>query len=104
MSISSRKSIQAQSSACSSGRLAKKLGLDIESGTERRFASLGGIVSGYGHAVVIETFGFRFKSYVYFASNFSVNRSLLGRNGWLDRFRLAIVHHDRELFLSPYEG
>ena len=33
-----------------------------------------------------------------------VARDLLGRNGWLDRFRVAIVHYNREIFLSPHDS
>jgi hypothetical protein len=53
---------------------------------------------------MIETFGVRFESFVYFAADYGPARNLLGRTGWLDHFRLAIVHYDRELFLSPYES
>jgi hypothetical protein len=33
-----------------------------------------------------------------------VARDLLGRNGWLDRLRVAIIHYDREIYLSPYDS
>jgi hypothetical protein len=32
------------------------------------------------------------------------NRSFLGRSGWLDRLRVAVVDYDRMLFLSAYEA
>lgn len=84
--------------------LGEDLGLDIESGFDSRLATLSGTVPVFGHVVVIETFGVRFESFVYFAAGYGPARNLLGRTGWLDHFRVAIVHYDRELFLSPYES
>ena len=84
--------------------LAEDLGLEIESGFGSRLATLSGTVQVSGHVVTIETFGARFDSFVYFATDYGPTRNLLGRTGWLDHFRLAIVHYNRELFLSPYES
>jgi hypothetical protein len=40
---------------------------------------------------------------VFFASDSAFNRNFLGRSGWLDRVRIAIIDYDRILFLSPYQ-
>jgi len=39
---------------------------------------------------------------VYFVANPELDKNLLGRNGFLDRIRLGLVHYDRELYLAPY--
>lgn len=79
------------------------LGLDLESGPRRTFRGLAGRFEAFEHEVTIQTFG-EFNSRVYFTGESLAARDLLGRNGWLDRFRLAIVHYDREIFLSPYDS
>jgi len=38
------------------------------------------------------------------ASDREIRKNLLGRNGWLDRLRLGIIHYDRELYLAPYNS
>ena len=85
-------------------RWADELGIHPESGQRRTFRGLGGRIVAFEHEVTIKTFDVEFSSHVYFAVESRVGRDLLGRNGWLDRFRLAIVHYDRELFLSPYDS
>jgi hypothetical protein len=30
-------------------------------------------------------------------------RDVLGQTGWLDRMRLGLVDHDRQLYLSHYD-
>ena len=80
------------------------LGLDIESGSERVFRTMAGNFVTHQHAVIVETCGIQFESVVYFARDGAVSRSFVGRGGWLDHFRLAIVHYERDLFLSLYEA
>jgi predicted aspartyl protease len=81
---------------------AERLGFDVESGERKIFRTLSGDVWAYAHRVTMETRGIEFESDVYFARDSSVKRNLLGRNGWLDRLRIGIVHYDRKVFLSPY--
>jgi hypothetical protein len=47
-------------------------------------------------------FGIEFAAYVFFAQDPVFSRDFLGRAGWLNRLRIAIVDYDRMLFLSPY--
>lgn len=49
-------------------------------------------------------FDLSFESIVYFFADESIRKNLLGRNGWLDRVRLGVVHYDRELYLSRYDS
>ena len=80
------------------------LGLDVEAGPTINFQTMAGRFPAHEHTVTLETCGISFECTVYFAQDYGVKRSFLGRNGWLDHFRLAIVHYDRELFLSPYQS
>ena len=78
------------------------LDIDVESGPRRTFRGLAGRLDAFEHEVIITCFDVEFASQVYFTQDQGVARDLLGCHGWLDRFRLAIVHYDREMFLSPY--
>lgn len=79
------------------------LGLDIESGDRMVVSSLGGPVVVYGHFVTLNVLELEFDSVVYFAQDYGLSRNLLGREGWLQKVRLAVVDYDAELYLSPYD-
>ena len=78
------------------------LGLDIERGFLQSFSTLAGQLEAYGHMVTVETLGYEFESMVFFSAEAELARNLLGRRGWLDQFRLALIEYDRHIFLSPY--
>jgi hypothetical protein len=40
---------------------------------------------------------------VYFYEDASINRNVLGRNGWLNRVRLGLVDYDSLVYLSAYD-
>jgi hypothetical protein len=84
-------------------RFAELLGLDVESGRLQAFRTVTGPFSTYEHEVVIHSLGIEFSSVVYFAQDRTFNRSVLGRTGWLDRVRVAIVDYDRTIHLSAYD-
>lgn len=81
-------------------RYAEALGLDVESGRMQRFRTMAGSFVAYEHEVTLHTLGVEFPAIVYFAHDSGFNRSYLGRCGWLDRLRIAIIDHDRLFFLS----
>lgn len=85
-------------------RWADWLGIDLESGPRRTFRGLTGRLDAFEHEITMRCFDIEFISRVYFTGELGVARDLLGRNGWLEHFRLAIVHYDREMFLSPYDS
>lgn len=79
------------------------LGLEIENGERLVVSSLGGPVVVYGHFVTLNVLEMEFDSLVYFAQEYGLPRNLLGREGWLQKVRLAVVDYDAEIYLSPYE-
>jgi len=81
--------------------VADDLEIDVEGGYREKFSTLGGGVVAYAHEVELETLGLRFQSYVYFADSYAVNRSLLGRQGWLQLVKLGLDDYRSELYLSP---
>ena len=80
------------------------LGLEIEKGHEQRLATPTGSFQTFGHFLTIEVFGYPVDSMVYFAVDPDFKRNVLGRNGWLNRYRVAFIDHDSELYLSPYDA
>ncbi|HWQ31903.1 MAG TPA: aspartyl protease family protein [Blastocatellia bacterium] len=79
------------------------LGIDIESGLRVNLETLTGRMIAWGHEVSLTTLGLRFDTMIYFAESYEMNRNLLGRQGWLQLVRLAIVDYEEEIYLSPYE-
>lgn len=84
--------------------LGERLGLDVESGPKRSFRTVAGRFEAHEHRIVLQTFDIEIESAVYFAADPGVNRNLLGRAGWLEHFRLAIVHHECELYLNDFDN
>jgi len=80
------------------------LGLDVESGLLCRFRTATGYFDAYEHTVTLNTLGIEFESPVFFAADPTFTRNFVGRRGWLDRIRVAIVHYDQMLYLSPYDS
>ena len=85
-------------------KYAEMLGLEVESGRLQRFRTVAGSFSAYEHEVTIQTLSIEFSATVFFAQDLAFNRNFLGRSGWLDRLRIAIIDYDRILFLSPYQS
>lgn len=80
---------------------ADALDIELESGYRENFSTLGGGIIGYAHQIELETLGLKFQSYVYFAESYSINRSLLGRQGWLQLVKLGLDDYKSEIYLSP---
>jgi hypothetical protein len=52
--------------------------------------------------LTLETLGYSFDVTVFFAADESFTRNVLGRRGWLNQVRLAIVEYEGKLYLSRY--
>ena len=80
--------------------IGEALEIAIENGIKKRLETLTGLLTAYGHEVVLETLGLQLQTVVYFAESDDVRRNLLGRQGWLQL--IGIVDYDSELYLSLY--
>jgi hypothetical protein len=79
----------------------EQLGLTIEDGHQQLLAvATGGRFRTFGHAVTLEFLGCSIDSVVFFAEDPGFRRNVLGRNGWLNQCRIAIVDHDQLLYVS----
>ncbi len=75
------------------------LGIDVESGLYREMFTLNGGFDTYGHEVCITFQDIEWQSTVYFPK-YEIPRSLLGRIGFLDQLKIALVDYERLLYLS----
>ena len=71
-----------------------------DAGLERSYRTVTGSFQAFGHEITIETLGLRWSALVFFHAMGNPAHSFIGRQGWLDRVRLGIVHHERRLFLG----
>lgn len=79
------------------------LGIDTEAGHYTRMGTVTGGFDAYGHTLTLKTLGYSFDVMVYFAKEESFTRNVLGRRGWLDQVRLAVVEYEGKLYLSKYD-
>ncbi len=82
---------------------AEQLGIDVESGTHERVITAAGSFDAYGHRLMLSCLDWEFEATVYFAKPPDFPRNVVGRSGWLQYFRLAVIDHDSILHLSQYD-
>ncbi|MFZ0963364.1 MAG: aspartyl protease family protein [Terriglobia bacterium] len=80
----------------------EQLGLNIESGRPTLFRTANGEFQAFGHEVTITCFDWQFDSVVFFPATIEIGRNVLGRQGWLQKFRVALIDYDSVLHLSHY--
>jgi hypothetical protein len=56
----------------------------------------------YGHEMTVRTLGLEWSAVIYFYAAGNQHGNFIGRQGWLDRIRLGLVHYDQHAYLSPY--
>ena len=82
---------------------AETVGIVVESREPIRISTVTGGFRAYAHRVALGVLGIEVEATVYFAEDPAMPRDVLGRTGWLDRMRLGLVDHDRQLYLSHYD-
>ncbi|MCI0666378.1 MAG: hypothetical protein L0220_35465 [Acidobacteria bacterium] len=84
---------------------AEEIGLQVEKGTVIRVETNRPEqpMIFYGHEVKIQALGYEIETTVYFWEYHHLPRNLLGRAGWINMFRLALIEHDLELYLSHHD-
>jgi hypothetical protein len=83
----------------------EQLGLTVQNGHREvvRLAN-GDSFETFGHEVTVRSLGHQFNSIVYFASDPSFARNVVGRRGWVQQFRIALIDYDCRLYVSPYNA
>ena len=80
----------------------ERLGLVIESGKKQNFITVAGNFVAYAHEVNLSVLEIEFHTRVYFAESEYFTRSVLGRQGWLNRVKLGLIDYEGKLLLSAY--
>lgn len=80
----------------------EKLGLSVDAGREITVHTANSEFRAFGHTVEVACFDWQFESEVFFPASLEIERNVLGRRGWLQQFRLALVDYDSILHLSHY--
>jgi hypothetical protein len=81
---------------------AEQLGIEVEDGVRQSILTATGSFGAFGHSVRLRCLDWEFETIVYFAEPRDFNRNVLGRAGWLQRFRVAIIDHDSTLYISEF--
>jgi len=80
---------------------AEILGLTLTDGIPQSFSAAdGGSIKAYGHSVTIKVLDHTVESMVYFTDNPQFRRNVLGRQGWLNHFKLGLIAYDSKLYLG----
>lgn len=84
---------------------AEELGLQVETGSLIRVGTNqpGQPMIFYGHEIKIRTLGYEIEAVIYFWEHYRLPRNLLGRAGYINKFRFGLIEHDLELYLSHYD-
>jgi len=78
------------------------LDINVDAGEPKHFETAAGGFDTFGHEVTIDCLGFEVLSTVYFARELEFPRNVLGRFGWIQKFRLGLIDYDSTIYLSPY--
>lgn len=81
---------------------AEEIGIDVSTGRFERFTTATGFFATFGHEVKLDCLGITSATTVYFAAEWGFPRNVLGRVGWLNLHRIAIIDHDSLLYVSHY--
>jgi Aspartyl protease len=82
---------------------AEQLIINVEAGEARQFSTATGLFTAFGHEVTISCFDWTWDATVYFSADQGFTRNVVGRNGWLQQFKVAVVDYDSILHLSRYD-
>lgn len=83
---------------------AERLGIVVENGIRTSILTAGGTrFDVFGHDVTMSCLEWEFATMVYFAESPGFNRNVVGRTGWLQKCRFALIEYDSMLYLSHYD-
>ena len=78
------------------------LGLQVEEGVRKTYATANSRFEAYGHEVSIQVLGTETAATVYFFADPGIERNVLGRHGWLDRLRFGLVDYEQAVYVADY--
>jgi len=78
------------------------LGLRVEEGVRKTYATANSRFEAYGHEISIQVLGTETTATAYFFADPSIERNVLGRRGWLDRLRFGLVDYEHAVYIADY--
>ncbi len=81
----------------------ENLGLEIESGEPLNVGTVRESFRVFGHELTIRFLDIELYTKIYFAEDEFMKRSVLGRQGWLDRVKLGLIDYEGKLLLGAYD-
>lgn len=81
----------------------EEIGIEIESGLEKRIRTATGGFLTYEHAVTLSVLGYGFDVLVCFAAEAEFKTNVLGRYGFLMQVKLGIIEYESKLLISSYD-
>lgn len=80
----------------------ENLDLEIESGEPLMVSTVRESFRVFGHELTVRFLDIEFDTKIYFAEDETMRRSVLGRQGFLDRVKLGLIDYEGKLLLSAY--
>lgn len=77
------------------------LEIPLETGFKKTFDTSAGLIEAYGHELTFISFGHEHTAMVFFAATPGHRRNLLGRQGWIRNFGIALFDYDSVMYLRP---
>ena len=81
---------------------AEALGIDVETGDRKNFRTVAGSFVAFGHELIMEILDQELLAVVFFYAEPEKTKNVLGRNGFLNQIRLALIDHDSAVYCSFY--
>lgn len=81
---------------------AEALGLRVEDGEVRTFRTANSSFTAFGHTLMITCFEWNYETRIFFPEDPGIDRNVVGRSGWLQQFRVAIIDYDSLLHIGHY--
>lgn len=80
---------------------AEQLGIAVERGQHTVVSTANSSFDVYGHDLTMSCFEWQINLMAYFPRE-EIRRNVLGRAGWIQQFKVAIIDHDSLLHISHY--
>ncbi len=79
------------------------LELDLSAGIPQRISTATGTFQAFEHEITLSVFGLEWQTVIHFAESASFPVNVVGRVGFLDHLRIALVDYEQTLYASLYD-
>lgn len=83
-------------------KYAEALDLEVESGNKKSIRSAKGNFAVYGHTINLNFYDMQWETTIYFAQDEDFPVNVVGRNGFLNFLKIALIDYEQTLYLNTY--